>query len=140
MIITADIAKDHKMAVMPVGKLLFSMSLPLMLSMIMEALYNVVDSLFIAHLSEKALTTLTLAFPVQLLVVSITVGTGVGINALLSRQVGEGNRTGASNTAMNGGFLAFLTYLVFLLFGLFLVKPYFVWQKHTGAKTIRNSS
>ncbi|MDR2796865.1 MAG: MATE family efflux transporter [Treponema sp.] len=132
MNVTVDAAKDHKMAVMPVGKLLFSMSLPLMLSMIMEALYNVVDSLFIARLSEKALTALTLAFPVQLLVVSITVGTGVGINALLSRQLGEGNRTGAGNTAMNGVFLAFLTYIVFLLFGLFLVKPYFAWQTGDG--------
>jgi Na+-driven multidrug efflux pump len=105
MHITSEAAKEHKMAAMPVGKLLFSMSLPLMLSMIMEALYNVVDSLFIAYLSEKALTALNLAFPVQILVVSITVGTGVGINALLSRQLGEGNQNGASNTAMNGVFL-----------------------------------
>jgi putative MATE family efflux protein len=132
MDVTSEAAKEHKMAAMPVGKLLFSMSLPLMLSMIMEALYNVVDSLFVAHLSEKALTALTLAFPVQLLVVSITVGMGVGINALLSRQLGEGNRGGASNTAMNGVFLAVLTYLVFLLFGLFLVKPYFAWQTNDG--------
>ena len=132
MNVTADTAKDHKMAAMPVGKLLFSMSLPLMLSMIMEALYNVVDSLFIARVSEKALTALTLAFPIQLLVVSISVGTGVGINALLSRQLGEGNRKGASTTAMNGVFLAFLTYIVFLVFGLFLVKPYFAWQTGDG--------
>jgi putative MATE family efflux protein len=98
-----------------------------MLSMIMEALYNVVDSVFVARLSEKALTALTLAFPVQLLVVSITVGTGVGIMSLLSRQLGAGNENGASNTAMNGVFLAFITSIVFLLFGLFLIKPYFAW-------------
>jgi putative MATE family efflux protein len=119
---------ENKMATMPTGKLLFSMSLPLMLSMIMEALYNVVDSLFIARVSEKALTALTLAFPVQLLVVSVTVGTGVGINALLSRQLGAKNRRGVDRTAINGVFLAALTWLLFLAFGLFLTKPYFAWQ------------
>ncbi|MDR1211566.1 MAG: MATE family efflux transporter, partial [Spirochaetaceae bacterium] len=114
------IQTEHKMAVMPVGKLLFSMSLPLMLSMVMEALYNVVDSLFVARLSEKALTALTLAFPIQLLVVSVTVGTGVGINALLSRRLGEKNQKGVDETAMNGIFLAGITYVLFLLFALFL--------------------
>ncbi|MDR1230346.1 MAG: MATE family efflux transporter [Spirochaetaceae bacterium] len=119
---------ENKMAVMPVGRLLFSMSLPLMLSMIMEALYNVVDSLFIARVSEKALTALTLAFPVQLLVVSITVGAGVGVNALLSRQLGEKDQRGVDQTAINGVFLSALTYVLFLLFGLFLTRPYFAWQ------------
>jgi putative MATE family efflux protein len=118
----------NKMAVMPVGRLLFTMSLPLMLSMMMEALYNVVDSLFVAYLSEKALTALTLAFPVQLFVISITVGTGVGINALLSRQLGEKNRQGVGTTAINGVFLAAVTYTVFLIFGIFLTKAYFAWQ------------
>jgi putative MATE family efflux protein len=99
-----------------------------MLSMIMEALYNVVDSLFVAHVSEKALTALTLAFPVQLLVISITAGTGVGINALLSRQLGEKNQRGVVATAINGVFLAVLTYVLFLAFGLFLTRPYFEWQ------------
>ncbi|MDR1316072.1 MAG: MATE family efflux transporter [Spirochaetales bacterium] len=126
------IQTEHKMAVMPVGKLLFSMSLPLMLSMIMEALYNVVDSLFIAHVSEKALTALTLAFPIQLLVVSVTVGTGVGINALLSRRLGEKNQKGVEETAMNGVFLAGITYVFFLLFALFLTRPYFAWQTNDG--------
>jgi putative MATE family efflux protein len=134
MHITEDLVAKNKMATMPVGKLLLSMSLPLMLSMIMEALYNVVDSLFIARLSEKGLTALTLAFPVQLLVVSITVGMGAGINALLSRQLGEKNQEGVSATAMNGVFLAFLTSIVFLLFGIFLVKPYFAQQ--TGDREI----
>jgi putative MATE family efflux protein len=119
---------ENKMATAPVGKLLFTMSLPLMFSMIMEALYNIVDSLFVAHLSEKALTALTLAFPVQLLVVSVTVGTGVGVNALLSRQLGEKNQRGIDKTAINGVFLSALTYLLFLAFGLFLAKPYFAWQ------------
>jgi putative MATE family efflux protein len=127
-----QIQTEHKMAAMPVGKLLFSMSLPLMLSMIMEALYNVVDSLFVSRLSEKALTALTLAFPLQLLEVSIMVGTGVGINALLSRQLGEKNQKGVDETAMNGVFLAVLTYAAFLLFGLFLVRPYFAWQTGDG--------
>jgi putative MATE family efflux protein len=128
MTIAETARPENKMATMPVGKLLFTMSLPLMLSMIMEALYNVVDSLFVARLSEKALTALTLAFPIQLLVVSVTVGTGVGINALLSRQLGEKNRQGVDETAINGVFLAALTYIAFLVFGLFLTRPYFAWQ------------
>jgi Na+-driven multidrug efflux pump len=79
-------------------------------------------------LSEKALTALTLAFPVQLFVISITVGTGVGINALLSRQLGEKNRQGVGTTAINGVFLAAVTYTVFLMFGIFLTKAYFACQ------------
>jgi putative MATE family efflux protein len=118
----------NKMATEPVGKLLFTMSLPLMLSMILEALYNVVDSLFIARISEKALTALSLAFPIQLLVLSITVGTCVGIGACLSRHLGAGNQSGVNGAALNGVFLSMLTYVVFLLFGLFLTKAYFAWQ------------
>ncbi|MDR1029907.1 MAG: MATE family efflux transporter [Treponema sp.] len=128
MTVTENTQAENKMATMPVGTLLFTMSLPLMLSMIMEALYNVVDSLFVAHLSEKALTALTLAFPVQLLVISITVGMGVGVNALLSRQLGEKDQHGVDATTINGVFLAALTYVLFLVFGLFLTKPYFAWQ------------
>jgi len=127
----------NKMATTPVGRLLWTMSLPLMLSMIMEALYNVVDSLFIAHLSENALAALTLAFPVQLLVVSITVGTGVGVNARLSRLLGQKDQDGVNRTAMNGVFLAALTFLAFLAFGLFAVKPYFAAQ--TGDAEIRGA-
>jgi putative MATE family efflux protein len=120
----------NKMATEPVGKFLFTMSLPLMLSMILEALYNVVDSLFVAHVSENALTAVSLAFPIQLLVLSITVGTCVGVGACLSRHLGAGNQKGVNGAAMNGVFLSLLTYGVFLLFGLFLTKVYFAWQTH----------
>jgi putative MATE family efflux protein len=119
---------QNKMATEPVGKLLFAMSLPLMLSMILEALYNVVDSLFVSHVSENALTAVSLAFPIQLLVLSITVGTCVGVGACLSRHLGAGNQKSVNGAAMNGVFLAFLTYIVFLFFGLFLSKAYFAWQ------------
>ena len=83
-----EVQERNKMAAVPVRRLLFTMSLPLMLSMVMEALYNVVDSLFISRIGENAITALSLAFPVQLLVVSITVGTGVGVGAILSRLLG----------------------------------------------------
>lgn len=119
---------QNKMATTPVGKLILSMSLPLMLSMIFEALYNVVDSLFIARVSENALTALSLAFPIQLLIVSITVGTGVGINAALSRLLGEKDQKGVNDAAGNGIFISLLTYLVFLVFGLLFTKTYFVSQ------------
>jgi putative MATE family efflux protein len=119
---------QNKMAAEPVGKLLLTMSLPIMLSMLLEALYNVVDSLFVARLGEKALTAVTLAFPVQLLVVSVTIGTSVGIGSCLSRNLGAHNRRGVDGVAANGIFLVLATYLVFLLFGLFLTKKYFAWQ------------
>jgi putative MATE family efflux protein len=119
---------QNKMATEPVGRLLFTMSLPLMLSMILEALYNVVDSLFVARVSENALTAVSLAFPVQLLVLSISVGTTVGVGACVSRHLGARNQPGVDGAAMNGVFLALLTYGAFLLFGLFLTKAYFAWQ------------
>jgi putative MATE family efflux protein len=123
-----NVLPPNKMATEPVGRLLFTMSLPIMLSMIMEALYNVVDSLFVAYVSENALAAVSLAFPIQLLVVSITVGTSVGIGACLSRNLGAHNQRGVDATACNGVFLAILTYAAFLLFGLFLTKAYFAWQ------------
>lgn len=120
--------KNHKMAVAPVGGLLLSMSLPLMLSMLMEALYNVVDSLFVARIGEDAITALSMAFPVQLLVVSVTVGTGVGVNAVLSRLLGEGDSRGVSGAAGSGVLLAMITYIFFLVFGLFCTGSYYSWQ------------
>jgi putative MATE family efflux protein len=98
--------------------------------MLFEALYNVVDSLFISHVSEKALTAVSLAFPIQLLVVSITVGTAVGINAVLSRSLGERNQKNVDSAAYNGIFLALVSYIVFLAFGLFLARAYFAWQSN----------
>ncbi|MDR0877599.1 MAG: MATE family efflux transporter [Treponema sp.] len=121
---------ENKMGTAPVGRHLLTMSLPLMLSMLFEAFYNVVDSLFVSHVSEKALTAVSLAFPIQLLVVSVTVGTGVGINAILSRSLGEKNQKGVDSAAYNGIFLALLSYIVFLIFGLFLTRAYFTWQSN----------
>lgn len=116
--------EQNKMGVMPINKLLISMSLPMMLSMIVQSLYNVVDSIFVAQLSENALTAVTLAFPVQNLMIAIQVGTGVGMNALLSRRLGENNNEKANNAASNGVFLSILHYLVILILGLTIV-PFF---------------
>ena len=113
---------------MPVGKLLFSMSIPMMISMLVQALYNIVDSIFVAQISENALTAVSLANPVQMLMIAVGAGTGVGVNALLSRSLGEKNFEKASDAAKTGIFLALLTYLVFLFVGLFLVKPFFLAQ------------
>ncbi|MDN6409499.1 MAG: MATE family efflux transporter [Tetragenococcus halophilus] len=113
------------MGVMPINKLLISMSLPMMLSMIVQSLYNVVDSIFVAQLSENALTAVTLAFPVQNLMIAIQVGTGVGMNALLSRRLGENNYEKANNAASNGVFLSILHYLVILILGLTIVPFFF---------------
>ena len=117
--------EENKMGVMPVNKLLFSMSIPMMISMLVQALYNVVDSIFVAQISENALTAVSLANPIQMLMIAIGAGTGVGINALLSRSLGEKNYEKASDVARNGIFLAFASYLVFLMVGLFVVSPFF---------------
>ncbi|MFY9303490.1 MAG: MATE family efflux transporter [Atribacterales bacterium] len=120
--------KENKMGVMPIKKLLINMSLPVMISMFVQALYNVVDSIFVAQISEEALTAVSLAFPIQNLMSSIGVGTGVGINALLSRSLGEKNFKESNRAANNGIFLGFLSYLVFLIFGIFFTEIYFKAQ------------
>ena len=84
-------AAENKMGTMPIGKLLFNMSLPMMISMLVQALYNIVDSIFVAKLSENALTAVSLAFPLQTLLIAVATGTGVGMNALLSKSLGEKN-------------------------------------------------
>ena len=115
--IQSEIQKENKMGVMPVGKLLFTMSLPIMISMIVQALYNIVDSMFVARVSENALTAVSLAFPVQNLMISVATGTGVGINALLSRSLGEKNFDRANRTAKNGIFLLVVSAIVFAIVG-----------------------
>ena len=116
--------KENKMGIMPVKKLIITMSLPMMISMLVQALYNVVDSIFVAQLSEDALTAVTLAFPLQNLLIAVGSGTGVGINALLSRSLGE-KRFDRSDAAANTGlFLAFASFLAFLLIGLFFSGPF----------------
>ena len=114
---TTSTVEENKMGIMPVPKLLISMSLPMMLSMLVQALYNIVDSMFVAQLSEDALTAVSLAFPVQNLMISVAAGTGVGINALLSRNLGEKNFEGANTAARNGIFLGVLSYIVFAILG-----------------------
>ena len=101
---------------MPIGKLLFNMSLPMMISMLVQALYNIVDSIFVAKLSENALTAVSLAFPLQTLLIAVGTGTGVGMNALLSKSLGEKNFKKANATASNAAFYIFsaISYFSFL--------------------------
>lgn len=120
--------KENKMGVMPIPKLLITMSLPMMLSMLVQALYNIVDSIFVAQIDEYALTAVSLAFPLQNLMIGVATGTGVGINALLSRSLGEKNEKEASLAANNGIFLALVSYLVFALIGLTVSRPFFAMQ------------
>ena len=118
---------ENKMAVRPVGSLIISMGLPIMISMMIQALYNVVDSIFIAQVSEKALTSVSLAFPIQMLIISIGVGTAIGVNSLLSRRLGAQRVEEASNVALNGIFLALVISVVFAIFGFIISKPFFRW-------------
>ncbi|MFV0363752.1 MAG: MATE family efflux transporter [Suipraeoptans sp.] len=111
--------KENKMGVMPVPKLLISMSLPIMISMIIQALYNIIDSMFVARLSEDALTSVSLVFPIQNLMIAIAIGTGVGVNALLSRNLGEKLFENANRTARNGIFLGIVSSLFIGALGLF---------------------
>ena len=116
--------KENKMGVMPVKKLLITMSLPMMISMLVQAMYNIVDSIFVARLSEDALTAVTLAFPIQNLMIAIGSGTGVGVNALLSRSLGARDLKRANQAANTGIFLTVISFLLLLLFGLFLTTPF----------------
>ena len=122
------VRQENKMGVMPVNKLLLSMSLPMMISMLVQALYNIVDSMFVAQISENALTAVSLAFPVQNLMIAVGTGTGVGINALLSKSLGEREYKRADDTAKNGIFLALMSFLLFLVLGLTMSRTFFTWQ------------
>lgn len=113
---------------MPVNRLLIEMSLPMMISMLVQALYNVVDSIFVSRINENALTAVSLAFPIQSLMIAVGTGTGVGVNALLSKSLGEKNTERANKVAENGVFLAALSYLLFLIVGLTVVKPFYAGQ------------
>lgn len=116
---------ENKMGVMPVGKLVFNMSLPMMISMLVQALYNVVDAFFVARVSENAFTAVSLAFPVQILMIAVSTGTAVGINALLSRALGAGDLKRVQKVALNGVFLAALSSLLFIFVGAFGSAPFF---------------
>lgn len=120
--------KENKMGVMPVNKLLMNMSLPMMISMLVQALYNVVDSIFVSRIDENALTAVSMAFPIQSLMIALGAGTGVGVNALLSRSLGEKDYDRVNKAAGNGIFLAGINYLVFLLVGILVTTPFYLSQ------------
>ena len=119
---------ENKMGVMPVNKLLLGMSVPMMFSMLVQALYNIVDSIFVARISENALTAVSLAFPLQSLLIALAGGTCVGLNAVLSKALGEKNYEKVNKSATNAIFLMVLNIIVFFLVGLFAVKPFYLSQ------------
>ena len=118
----------NKMGTMPIPKLLISMSLPMMISMLVQALYNVVDSIFVSRINENALTAVSLAFPIQTLMIAVAGGTCVGINAVLSKALGEKDRERADNTAVSGIVLMAASYVLFLLIGLFATRAFYLSQ------------
>ena len=112
--VNVSASAENKMGTMPIMQLILNMSLPMMFSMLIMALYNIVDSIFVAKIGEDALTAVSLAFPVQNLMIAFATGTGVGVNALLSKRLGPGNQRDVDKTAMNAVFLAFCNFAVFL--------------------------
>ena len=119
---------QNKMGTMPVRKLLISMSLPMMASMLVQALYNIVDSIFVSRVSEAALTAVSISFPIQNLMISLGVGIGVGVNALLSKSLGEGNQKHAQRIALQGIFIQLICCLIFILTGFFAMDVFFRGQ------------
>ena len=129
--------QENKMGVMPVGKLLVNMAVPMIISMLVQALYNVVDSIYVSQISESAVTALSLAFPVQNLQIGFAVGIGVGVNSLLSKSLGERNQEAANRTAGNGLVLMLMISVAFMLFGIFGTRPYFEMQSDV-TETVEN--
>ena len=129
--------RENKMGVMPIGKLLANMAIPMILSMLVQALYNVVDSIYISRYSEAAVTALGLAFPVQNVQIGFAIGIGVGVNSLLSKSLGEGNQFRADRTAGNGIFLALIASAIFVVFGFLGVRPYYQMQG-ASAEVVQN--
>lgn len=119
---------ENKMGVAPVNKLLISMSVPMMISMLVQALYNIVDSAFVAQLNENALTAVSLAFPWQNFMIAVGVGTGIGANAVLSRALGQKNPKLASTIADHGLFLSLMSTIVFMIAGCLITRPFFEMQ------------
>ena len=124
--------RENKMGVMPVGRLLINMALPMIISMLVQALYNVVDSIYVSRISESAVTALSLAFPIQNMQIGFAVGIGVGINALLSKSLGEGDQEAANRTAGNGMILMLIVTGAFMLFGFFGVRPFYEVQSNVA--------
>lgn len=119
-----EIAAENKMGILPVKKLIVSMSIPMMISMLVQALYNIVDSMFVSRVSEDALTAVTLAFPLQMMLISVGSGTGVGINAILSKALGESKQKRANRAANNGILLALVHYIIFIPIGIYVAEPF----------------
>ena len=137
---TAKIAPGgNKMGTWPIGKLLVNMALPLVISMLVQALYNVVDSIYVSRISESAVTALGLAFPIQNLLIGCATGVGVGVNSLLSKSLGERNHERANRSAGNGILLSVLFAAAFLIFGLFFARPFFATQS-TVTETVEGGS
>lgn len=129
----AAASQENKMGVLPVGKLLAGMAIPMMISMLVQALYNVVDSVFVAKLSQDALNAVSLAFPLQNLMIAVGGGTAVGINALLSRSLGEKRQDMADKAANTGIFLALCSFVVFAVLGVAFARPFFLAQTDIAA-------
>jgi len=125
--------RENIMGIMEISPLLVKLSVPMMISMLVQALYNVVDSVFVSWVSEEALTAVSLAFSLQNMMIAVGVGTGVGVNAMLSKSLGEKNQKRANATAENGIFLSVCSFLVFLVIGLTCIKPYFYAQTSDDA-------
>jgi len=125
---TNPLPQGNKMGTWPIGKLLVNMALPLVISMLVQALYNVVDTVYVSRISESAVTALGLAFPIQNLLIGCATGVGVGVNSLLSKSLGEQNYERANRTAGNGFMLSLMFFLCFLIFGIFFARPFFATQ------------
>ena len=136
---TVSPLQENKMGVMPIGKLLFNMAAPMILSMLVQALYNIVDSIYVSQISESAVTALSLAFPIQNIQIGFATGVAVGVNSLLSKSLGEQNYERANRTAGNGFLLSTLFSALFVVFGLFFARPFFATQT-TVAETLNGGS
>ena len=121
-------SQENKMGTMPINRLLITMSLPMIISMLVQAMYNIVDSIFVSRIDQAALTAVSMAFPIQNLLIAVSAGTCVGVNALLSRSLGEKNYKSANLAASNGLFLALVSFLFFALFGIFGSRLFFESQ------------
>lgn len=129
-------SKENIMGTMPINNLVIKLSLPMMVSMLVQALYNVVDSIFVAKISEDALTAVSMAFPIQSLSIALSVGSGIGVNAILSKSLGEKNQKNVNKSAMMGILLTFFNYFIMLMVGIFVVRPFYRFQ--TTSESIIN--
>lgn len=125
--------QENKMGIMPENKLLLNMSIPIMIAMLVQALYNIVDSIFVSQLSEDALNAVSLAFPMQNLMIAVSTGTCVGMNALLSKSLGEKNFKQVKLAANNGLFLSFMSFIVFAFIGIFGARTFYLSQTEITA-------